>query len=175
MDWHSNEIEGLIRRALDEDVEGPAIYLPGDDPRSSECAGSDQSRRAPLVCAGLPIVERAFRVLDPRWKLNSWLKTGLGPRSSGSDAPKRTRARNPDGRAHRPEFSGALERNRDADEAIRRAARRNNAKSPRYAKDDPRVRMPEKYAVRMGGGTNHRFGLYDAILLKEITSRWLAE
>ncbi len=27
--------------------------------------------------------------------------------------------------------------------------------------------MLEKYAVRMGGGTNHRIGLYDAILLKE--------
>jgi len=34
-------------------------------------------------------------------------------------------------------------------------------------KTTPGVRAFEKYAVRMGGGTNHRFGLYDAILLKE--------
>jgi nicotinate-nucleotide pyrophosphorylase (carboxylating) len=34
-------------------------------------------------------------------------------------------------------------------------------------KTTPGMRMFEKYAVRMGGGTNHRFGLYDAILLKE--------
>jgi nicotinate-nucleotide pyrophosphorylase (carboxylating) len=31
----------------------------------------------------------------------------------------------------------------------------------------PGLRVLEKYAVKAGGGTNHRFGLYDAILLKE--------
>ena len=34
-------------------------------------------------------------------------------------------------------------------------------------KTTPGLRALEKYAVRCGGGTNHRFGLYDAILLKE--------
>lgn len=31
----------------------------------------------------------------------------------------------------------------------------------------PGLRVAEKYAVRVGGGVNHRMGLYDAILLKE--------
>ncbi|MBG9388109.1 carboxylating nicotinate-nucleotide diphosphorylase [Caenimonas aquaedulcis] len=31
----------------------------------------------------------------------------------------------------------------------------------------PGLRMAQKYAVRMGGGTNHRIGLYDAVLIKE--------
>jgi len=31
----------------------------------------------------------------------------------------------------------------------------------------PGLRLAQKYAVRMGGGTNHRVGLYDAILIKE--------
>ena len=31
----------------------------------------------------------------------------------------------------------------------------------------PGLRMLEKWAVRVGGGTNHRFGLFDAILIKE--------
>ena len=34
-------------------------------------------------------------------------------------------------------------------------------------KTTPGLRLLEKYAVRMGGGTNHRIGLFDAILLKE--------
>ena len=34
-------------------------------------------------------------------------------------------------------------------------------------KTTPLLRALEKYAVRCGGGTNHRFGLYDAILIKE--------
>src|SRR5699024_11111780 len=31
----------------------------------------------------------------------------------------------------------------------------------------PGLRMLEKYAVRTGGGYNHRFGLYDAVMLKD--------
>jgi nicotinate-nucleotide pyrophosphorylase (carboxylating) len=31
----------------------------------------------------------------------------------------------------------------------------------------PGLRLPQKYAVRIGGGTSHRIGLYDAILIKE--------
>lgn len=31
----------------------------------------------------------------------------------------------------------------------------------------PGIRVLDKYAVRMGGGTNHRFGLYDAVLIKD--------
>lgn len=31
----------------------------------------------------------------------------------------------------------------------------------------PGLRLAQKYAVRCGGGTNHRFGLYDAVLIKE--------
>lgn len=34
-------------------------------------------------------------------------------------------------------------------------------------KTTPGLRILEKYAVRMGGGYNHRFGLYDAILIKD--------
>jgi nicotinate-nucleotide pyrophosphorylase (carboxylating) len=34
-------------------------------------------------------------------------------------------------------------------------------------KTTPGLRLLEKYAVRMGGGTNHRMGLYDAILIKD--------
>jgi nicotinate-nucleotide pyrophosphorylase (carboxylating) len=34
-------------------------------------------------------------------------------------------------------------------------------------KTTPGLRMLEKYAVKLGGGTNHRFGLYDGILIKD--------
>jgi len=34
-------------------------------------------------------------------------------------------------------------------------------------KTTPGLRALEKYAVKMGGGTNHRFGLYDAVLIKD--------
>ena len=42
-------------------------------------------------------------------------------------------------------------------------------------KTTPGWRALEKYAVRCGGGTNHRFGLYDAVLIKDNHLAWLAE
>ena len=42
-------------------------------------------------------------------------------------------------------------------------------------KTTPGWRALEKYAVRCGGGRNHRFGLYDAVLIKDNHLAWLAE
>src|SRR5439155_12264274 len=40
-------------------------------------------------------------------------------------------------------------------------------------KTTPGWRALEKYAVRCGGGSNHRFGLYDAVLIKDNHLAWL--
>ena len=37
----------------------------------------------------------------------------------------------------------------------------------RYQKNDPNFRIAEKWAVEIGGGVNHRFGLYDMVMLKD--------
>lgn len=42
-----------------------------------------------------------------------------------------------------------------------------NARVTDTRKTTPGLRLLEKYAVRVGGGTNHRFGLYDAVLIKD--------
>ena len=42
-----------------------------------------------------------------------------------------------------------------------------NAKICDTRKTTPGLRAVEKYAVRAGGGANHRFGLYDAVLIKD--------
>ncbi|WP_406693630.1 carboxylating nicotinate-nucleotide diphosphorylase [Singulisphaera sp. Ch08] len=42
-------------------------------------------------------------------------------------------------------------------------------------KTTPGWRALEKYAVRCGGGRNHRIGLYDAVLIKDNHLAWLAE
>jgi nicotinate-nucleotide pyrophosphorylase (carboxylating) len=43
----------------------------------------------------------------------------------------------------------------------------NRAKIVDTRKTIPGLRLAQKYAVRMGGGTNHRIGLFDAVLIKE--------
>ena len=42
-------------------------------------------------------------------------------------------------------------------------------------KTTPGWRLLEKYAVRCGGGANHRFGLYDAVLIKDNHLAWIKE
>jgi nicotinate-nucleotide pyrophosphorylase (carboxylating) len=42
-------------------------------------------------------------------------------------------------------------------------------------KTTPGWRSVEKYAVRCGGGSNHRFGLYDAVLIKDNHLAWIKE
>ncbi|MGH8822581.1 MAG: carboxylating nicotinate-nucleotide diphosphorylase, partial [Rhodoferax sp.] len=47
------------------------------------------------------------------------------------------------------------------------AVRGTRAKIVDTRKTLPVLRLAQKYAVRTGGGTNHRIGLYDAVLIKE--------
>jgi nicotinate-nucleotide pyrophosphorylase (carboxylating) len=54
------------------------------------------------------------------------------------------------------------------------AAAGTRAKILDTRKTTPGWRALEKYAVRCGGGTNHRFGLFDAVLIKDNHLAWLA-
>ena len=72
------------------------------------------------------------------------------------------------GRAHGPELPAAAQRHRHADRAatsMRSPACRAKVLDTR--KTTPGWRLLEKYAVRCGGGHNHRMGLYDGILIKD--------
>ena len=95
-----------------------------------------------------------------------------GARIDGPAAHAR-RARGPGAggahrRAHRAQPARPALRDRDADPPLRRrSSRGTGATILDTRKTTPGLRALEKYAVRCGGGTNHRAGLYDAILVKE--------
>jgi nicotinate-nucleotide pyrophosphorylase (carboxylating) len=167
MDWHSKEIEGLIRRALDEDVgAGDATSLATVSPNAVGRARI--LARAQLVCAGLPIVERVFHVLDPTMKIEPLVRDGgcvernrelmrLQGFAQAILTGERTALN------FLSHLSGIATLTRRFVDQLKGT----RAKIRDTRKTTPGLRMIEKYAVRMGGGTNHRFGLYDAILLKE--------
>jgi nicotinate-nucleotide pyrophosphorylase (carboxylating) len=167
MDWNSEYIADLIRRALEEDVgAGDATSLATVPAKAVGRALT--LARAQLVCAGLPIVERVFRALDPKMKIESLVKDGdiveknrEIMRLQGSARAILTGERTAlNFLAH---LSGIATLTRQFVEELKGT----RAKVRDTRKTTPGLRMFEKYAVRMGGGTNHRFGLYDAILLKE--------
>ena len=72
-----------------------------------------------------------------------------------------------DRRAHGPQLPPAAQRRGDADRSLRRAVAGLPCQVLDTRKTTPGWRLLEKYAVRCGGGHNHRMGLVDGILIKD--------
>ncbi len=167
MDWNSQEIEELVRRALAEDVgSGDATAL-----ATIPAAAMARARiiaKAPLVCAGLPIAERVFRALDADAKLTLLAKDGDALENGHELARIQGRARAVlTGERTALNFLAHLSGIATLTHQFVERLSGTQAKIRDTRKTTPGLRLLEKYAVRMGGGTNHRIGLYDAILLKE--------
>jgi nicotinate-nucleotide pyrophosphorylase (carboxylating) len=167
MDWNSHDIDELIRRALAEDVGSGDVTSLATLPATA-VAHARIIAKAFLVCAGLPLAERVFRALDAGAATKLIANDGdavekgcellqIHARARAVLTAERTAL---NFLAH---LSGiATLTHRFVERLAGTSARIRDTR-----KTTPGLRMLEKYAVRMGGGTNHRIGLYDAILLKE--------
>ena len=166
MNWDSSYISDLIERALAEDIG------PGDVTVEATIPGHAAGRarivaKQELICAGLLLVERTFRRLDPNVKLERRSEDGQLVR-------KKQDVLRLDGRVsailtgERPalNFLGRLSGIATLTHQFVQQLAGTQAKIRDTRKTTPGLRLLEQYAVRMGGGTNHRAGLYDAILLK---------
>jgi nicotinate-nucleotide pyrophosphorylase (carboxylating) len=167
MNWDSASLLNLIRGALEEDIgRGDATSLATVPEHAT--ARARILARQPLVCAGLPIVGRAFNILDPTVKVEFLANDGDVVEKPRTLVHLRGRAR-PILTGERTalnflsHLSGIATMTRRFVEQLAGT----HARIRDTRKTIPGLRALEKYAVRMGGGTNHRFGLYDAILLKE--------
>ncbi len=167
MDWNSHYIAELVRRALQEDIgAGDATTAAVVPPRAS--AQAKILARQTLVCGGLPIAEEVFRALDPEIRITfphndgSFVEPGAEiVRIKGNARAILTGERTAlNFLAH---LCGIATLTRRFVEQL--AGTKTRIRDTR--KTTPGLRALEKYAVKAGGGTNHRFGLYDAILLKE--------
>src|SRR5436309_13458926 len=167
MDWNSRYIDDLVRRALEEDIStGDATTSAVVPPRAS--ARAKILARQTLVCAGLPLAEKIFRALDPEVRISC-------PHNDGSFVEPGAEIVQVKGNARAiltgertalnflAHLCGVATLTRRFVEQL--AGTRTRIRDTR--KTTPGLRALEKYAVKTGGGSNHRFGLYDAILLKE--------
>jgi nicotinate-nucleotide pyrophosphorylase (carboxylating) len=161
------EIDAIVRRALEEDV--------GDGDVTTLCTiGPDAwvtgrlLAKAPGIVAGLEVVRAVFAHLDARVR--------LAPRVVDGDAVA--------ARTVLAEISGpgraVLSGERVALNFLQRmsgiatltgrfveAVRGTRAVILDTRKTAPGLRALDKWAVRLGGGRNHRMGLYDAVLIKD--------
>ncbi len=167
MDWDSAYIAELIDRALAEDVGAGDATVAATVP-AHVCGEARVLAKQELVCAGLPLVERIFRRLDPQMAVGFYFKDGQPVKRrdvlvhlSGKAAAILT------GERTALNFLGRLSGIATLTHRFVEQLAGTRAKIRDTRKTTPGLRLLEKYAVKMGGGTNHRIGLYDAILLKE--------
>ena len=154
------------RRALQEDAGD------GDLTASLVPAGTRATARVllrePAVLCGAPWVEAVIRQLDPhaavRWQAAEGARCEAGQtvlEISGDARALLTAERTA------LNFLQLLSGVATRTAAYVDAVRGTRAQIVDTRKTLPGLRLAQKYAVRVGGGTNHRIGLYDAILIKE--------
>lgn len=161
-------IEPLVRNALLED-----LGLAGDITSAAVIPADHRSvvvmaAREPGVIAGLDAADLAFQLVDPAIAMKRHVQDGAtvapgdiiatieGP-SRGLLTAERTALN----------FLGHLSGIASVTAKIVAAIAGSKASVACTRKTTPGLRALEKYAVRAGGGMNHRFALYDAVLIKD--------
>jgi len=161
-------VEEAVARALAEDfgragdVTSVATVPPGVVGRAVVAA------REAGVISGLPLVEAAFRKLDPEVKLTAHTCDGDAVAAGTVLMTVEGKARGLLGAERTAlNFLGHLSGIATATAAFVRLIAGSRARVCCTRKTTPGLRALQKYAVRCGGGFNHRFGLDDAILIKD--------
>ena len=168
MELTAELLERVVRDALAEDVGPGDVTTEATVPAGAVCAARILLREPGVVC-GLAVAEAVFRVLDPGVRF-----TVLAREGEAVDRPPAPVAR-VEGQAR-----AILTGERTALNLLGRLsgiatlARRyvdavagTGATILDTRKTTPGLRALEKHAVVCGGGANHRFGLYDAVLIKD--------
>jgi nicotinate-nucleotide pyrophosphorylase (carboxylating) len=168
MELTPEALEPVVRAALAEDVGSGDRTTDGLVPADARCTAELLVEEPGVVC-GVAAVRAVFQALDPEVQVEVLREEG----SRITDAPARVATIEGPARA-------ILTGERTALNIFGRLCGIATL-TARYVdlldgtgtvildtrKTTPGMRALERYAVRCGGGTNHRFGLHDAILVKE--------
>lgn len=161
-------IDDLVRAALREDL-GRAGDLTTDAIVPADAVGEARLvAREPGVVSGIAAAERVFAVLDPRVTVDVTVADGgkveCGTLIATLRGPLRAILT---GERTALNFVGRLSGVATATAHLVTRVAGTRATIVDTRKTTPGLRVLEKAAVRHGGGANHRFGLDDAILIKD--------
>ncbi|HET7446315.1 MAG TPA: carboxylating nicotinate-nucleotide diphosphorylase [Methyloceanibacter sp.] len=161
-------VEQAVAAALAEDLGSVGdITTDAIIPAESQGEASIVARKTGVI-AGLDLVEAAFKSLDPEARFRRVVQDASKVEAGGTIATVagKTRALLI-GERTALNFLGRLSGIATLTAAYVAAIQGTRAKIVETRKTTPGLRAFEKYAVRCGGGMNHRFGLYDAVLVKD--------
>jgi len=157
----------LLERALEEDL-GPGDVTSAPLVSPERRGSARIEARAPLVACGLPVAAAAFRALDPDVAFTT--RCAEGDRLGPGDLLAELRGRLLALLAAERTALNFLYRLCGIATLTRRfvdAVAGTGVHVLDTRKTVPGWRVLDKYAVAVGGGTNHRAGLYDGILVKD--------
>lgn len=170
----------LLQRSIAEDVDPDGRWVPGggspaqNDVTSVATIDADARLEGRLVAkeagviAGLPLAQALFRLVDADLTLSPTVDEGIrvdsGQTVASVAGPGRSLLT-----AERPalNFVGRLSGVATLTRRFVDAVAHTDASILDTRKTVPGLRRPDKYAVRQGGGRNHRMGLYDMVLVKD--------
>ena len=165
---YHEELVQSIRGWLKEDVGYGDISAASTIPFGHKSKGIIHAKEASGIAAGLQIAALVFEIVDPNLTFTPLVQ-------DGDEISKGTVLATVEGSTHSiltgerlalnllQRLSGIATRTRTYAEAIHGLP----ARLVDTRKTTPGHRWLEKYAVRVGGGHNHRFGLYDAVMIKD--------
>jgi nicotinate-nucleotide pyrophosphorylase (carboxylating) len=162
------EIDEAVTRALAEDL-GRAgdVTSIATIPDGTPGQGRVVARKAGVI-AGLPLVEAAYRKLAPDVDITAHARDGAAVEAGTTMLNVAGSARALlAGERVALNFLGHLSGVATATAAFVRRIGNRRTRVTCTRKTTPGLRALEKYAVRCGGGFNHRFGLDDAMLIKD--------
>jgi nicotinate-nucleotide pyrophosphorylase (carboxylating) len=160
-------IKNLIRLALEEDIGGGDItssLLIPDEARTTAMFVAKGS----FIIAGLPFAEEVFRAIEKDIYFRTLVEEGARVKKGAVLAEIKGRTKTLlSGERVSLNILQHLSGIATTTNAFVNEVKGLKAKIVDTRKTLPGLRYLEKYAVRTGGGGNHRFGLYDGILIKD--------
>ena len=163
----NREIENIVRRALEEDI-GWGDVTTGSVVPDSTVARARMLVKSPGVLAGLPVVLEVFKQVDPAVTVTLLADDGdrivAGDEICAFDGPARSILM---GERVALNFVQRLSGIATLTSQFVSKVEGTDARIVDTRKTTPGLRILEKYAVKVGGGRNHRMGLYDAVMIKD--------
>ncbi len=160
-------IDGLVELALAEDIGIGDITTEATVPIEQQGTGVITAKSGGII-AGLPVAARVFEKLDPdlsfRALVNDGASVTTGTRIVEVQGSAKTIL---SGERTALNFLQRLSGVATLTTAFVNAVADYDVKIVDTRKTAPGWRAVQKYAVHVGGGHNHRFGLYDGVLIKD--------
>src|SRR5580693_10308930 len=161
-----DDLRQQVATALMEDIRGGDLTAALIPPERSGRA-TVITREAAILC-GIPYVEATFRHLDSRvkfdWRVHEGEAVSANQVLFSVEGPARALLT---GERTALNFLQLLSGTATAAHAFAQLLLGTRCRLLDTRKTIPGLRTAQKYAVRVGGGHNHRMGLFDGILIKE--------